>query len=183
MRYVVTPATFGKTMRRMLKDHQREAAVAALEAAHYGVARAVEYTEQADKVDLGAYKRGWQVRKHPAGAEIFNDAPYAGVIERGRRPGSAPPLAPILAWVKRKFSVDGLRSMARESVLRRGGTARDVPSLKRPADIEAAQRQIALAVVRKIKERGTKPHFIMRRASRDAFDWYRLRLIKRLTTR
>lgn len=69
--------------------------------------------------DTGRYIRGWQMKEtadaSAAGGrrfEIYNDTPYAAVIEHGRRPGAKrPPIAPIQAWAGRKLG-DSSRSTA-----------------------------------------------------------------------
>lgn len=54
-------------------------------------------------VDRGLYRRSWRVAELPDGASLFNDSPYASIIENGRRPGSKPPpRQPIFDWIMRK---------------------------------------------------------------------------------
>lgn len=107
----VTPITFPKALRRLVKLTVKDVRAAALEAAHRGVSLTVRRTNVEDLVDLGAYKNAWKARRlrgPEGGAEIRNDAPYAGVIEFGRRPGRpGPPLQPILDWVDSKLVRNG----------------------------------------------------------------------------
>ena len=79
----------------------------ALEVAQRSLADAVRETNAADAVDLGGYKLAWRATRIPRGAAVDNTAPYAPVLEYGRRPGRpGPPLQPIIAWANRKLRGD-----------------------------------------------------------------------------
>jgi hypothetical protein len=57
-------------------------------------------------VNTGHYKRSWKAEATPEGARVYNTAPYAGVIEHGRRPGSSfPPLKLIERWAQRRLGL------------------------------------------------------------------------------
>lgn len=59
-------------------------------------------------VDTGRYLRSWKVRvlQKELAVRVFNDAPYAPVIEYGRRPGARmPPRGPIQRWAKRRLGL------------------------------------------------------------------------------
>ena len=50
-------------------------------------------------VNYGNYLRAWKSEATKDGARVYNDMPYAGVIEKGRRAGRrAPPARVIQAW-------------------------------------------------------------------------------------
>src|SRR5688572_14944618 len=88
-------------------------------------------------VDRGAYKAAWEVVKLLNGYETTNTAPYAGVIERGIRPGAKFGRAAVDAikgWVIRKGLV-GRKP--------RKGSAR-------LASYEAEAESIAWAIVKKL---------------------------------
>lgn len=56
--------------------------------------------------DKGIYKAGWKAAPHPEGAIVFNDVPYASVIETGAKAqnifiGQAM-IKAIAEWVRRK---------------------------------------------------------------------------------
>ena len=68
--------------------------------------------------------------------------PYASDIEFGRPKGKAPPFKPILRWVRRKL---GIRSMKKA-------------------------KQVAWAIVNKIKEEGTQPRPFVRLAIKSLED-------------
>ena len=53
----------------------------------------------------GRYRRSWKVETHPRGITIFNDAPYAPIIEDGRRKGSMPPTKPLVKWAKQRIGL------------------------------------------------------------------------------
>jgi len=68
-------------------------------------------TSRKKKVNLGTLKKRWKTVVHAdpmlvgrQSAHVTNDAPYAAVIERGRRPGGRmPPVKELIPWVKRKL--------------------------------------------------------------------------------
>lgn len=119
-------------LRAHLRGSVAAVQAAALDACHRGVAHAVQLTDAEGLVDLGSYKRGFQVAQGTAGPELRNNTPYAAVIEHGRRPGRpGPPLAPILLWVNRKLGVRGpdgdrLAWAIRNAIHRRGTRPRKI---------------------------------------------------------
>lgn len=103
----IKPGDLGRVLRERLKKDAGLAKRAALDAAHRGVALAVRRTNQVGAVDTGFFKRAWKAGETRDGAELVNDAPYAGIIEFGRAPGaSPPPVAPIARWAIRKLGVE-----------------------------------------------------------------------------
>lgn len=90
-------------------------------------------------VDNGEYKRRWQYKAIPNGILVYNDAPYADIIEHGRRPGAAfPPRGPIRRFAIRKLGVS-----------------------------EEQADAVAFLIAAKIAERGLKPRLVLTNA-RDA---------------
>jgi hypothetical protein len=67
-------------------------------------------------VDTGRHRASWKTKKSAAGVLVENDAPYAGIIERGARPHavSEEGREAITRWAMRKFgiSVDEAEKMA-----------------------------------------------------------------------
>lgn len=96
----------------------------------------------ATPVDKGQAKNAWTAVPTGYGAELFNDAPHAGILELGSRP-HRPPLEPILRWVVRKF-----------------GTGKK--SFNDWSEIDSHLFGIAVAVVRNIEAHGTRPHYMVR---------------------
>jgi hypothetical protein len=62
-------------------------------------------------VNTGNYRMQWKAQAKGAGLQggagvlVSNSAPYAGVIEYGRRPGRMPPREPIARWAQRKLGL------------------------------------------------------------------------------
>lgn len=52
--------------------------------------------------------------------QVFNPLGHALVMEKGRRPGSFPPVAPIESWARRKFGRSGLGFVIARSIAARG---------------------------------------------------------------
>lgn len=83
-------------------------------------------------LNTGHYKRSWKAEKLPDGARVHNSAPYAGVIEHGRRAGSAfPPLKEIERWAQRRMGLNPKEAKAAafpiaRAIARRGLIARKV---------------------------------------------------------
>jgi hypothetical protein len=93
-------------------------------------------------INTGEYARSWQARRLGNGAVLFNDAPYASIIELGRRPGSkAPPTSVIMKWLEQKL---------------RG-------SVKNRKSREAQARGLAFVIARAIGKRGLPAHRVMAR--------------------
>jgi hypothetical protein len=57
--------------------------------------------------NYGRYKMGWKYAYIPEGAKVYNQTPYAGVIEYGRRPKypGKEGVNALHRWVQRKFSL------------------------------------------------------------------------------
>lgn len=105
MPITVTAAQFPAAIRERLRQDTELVERIALEVAQRSLADAVRETNEAKAVDQGFYKLSWGARPMPRGAVLENTAPYAAVLEYGRRPGRpGPPLRPILEWVARKMS-------------------------------------------------------------------------------
>jgi len=65
-------------------------------------------------VNTGAYKRAWKTHPTSTGADVFNSAMYAAVVEEGRVPGVGVPLKPLENWAQRRLGVsrDQARNVA-----------------------------------------------------------------------
>lgn len=86
-----------------------------------GVARCLAYVQQKTReatpanpagvgsggaVDTGEFLRSWGTSCDEDSAAIFNRAPYAGVVEGGRRPGARqPPSKPLAKWAQRRLGL------------------------------------------------------------------------------
>lgn len=87
-------------------------------------------------VDRGNFKNAWRVRTIAGGAEIQNDAPYAGIIELGARPHpvSREGIEALTGWARRHF----------------------------PGVDEKEHKSIAFAIAAKLKKYGQKPTYLVR---------------------
>jgi len=116
-------------------------------------------------VDRGTYRRAFRFEDIPHGAMVYNFAPHAPIIELGRRPGARmPPLAEILAWVKRKKILPQGPVQMEHTVLAKGGRARSYRQQQRSWQ-DRQQEHIALQIARRIKARGLPARLIVTHAS------------------
>lgn len=105
-------------------------------------------------VDRGTYRRSFRFDDIPLGATAYNFAPYAAIIEEGRRPGQRPPpIGPIIEWVKRK-------GIGRQYGPNQAGKRKVSRAL---SDREA--RGIAFVIARAIGKRGVPAHHILEAAA------------------
>lgn len=96
-------------------------------------------------VDRGTYRRSFQYEDIEGGATVYNSAPYAAVIEYGRRKGAkGPPLKVLMEWVVRKKLVAGGRKANQSDV-----------------------RGVAWLIQRAIKRRGIPGRHVLGIASRN----------------
>lgn len=95
-----------KALERIVRDLGRrmEAAILAASwtAARWGEAEAVRSTMRAKISASHTFARAWISRRVKDGAIVGNSAAHAYFVERGRRPGKGPPIAPIEEWIKLK---------------------------------------------------------------------------------
>ncbi len=83
-------------------------------------------------VNIGTFLQGWKATKSDDGADIYNTAPHAPIVEEGRRAGAKmPPQEPIARWVMRRLGVSrsdaqGLAFVIARAIARRGLRARKI---------------------------------------------------------
>lgn len=103
--------------------------------------------------DKGFYSAGWRVWEHELGADIYNIAPYAAVIEHGARGEnvkiSREMIDNLAAWVRRK----GLVSNMTARIHARGLSAifEDEP---KEENSEADSVKIAFAIAKAMQKKG-----------------------------
>ena len=117
---ITTASGLGAEIAKRLAADTRLVELAALEACQGGLRDVVQTTNKEGLVDQGLFKLSWSAHAVPRGAAVENTAPYAAVLEHGRRPNRpGPPLAPIYAWVQRKMrgAVKGQYRVARALAL------------------------------------------------------------------
>ena len=84
------------------------------------VAEMQKRTADAEIFDRGTFRRSWKSAPTERGVRVFNDAPYAGVIEGGRRPGARQPPSNVMEqWAKRKLGLNDLDAKAAAFALAR----------------------------------------------------------------
>lgn len=146
----INVSEFGTWLREMLGDqikrdlHAMRTQVAREVAARIE-ATASELTIERDHVFRSAFLAGWQSEQTLQGADVFNDTPYAGVLELGAtwKPGRPPPLEPLIDWVRGKL----------------------VPAGAVPLD---EVESVAWAIRQKMIKEGLPPRFILRDSSDEA---------------
>lgn len=117
--------------------------------------------------DRGQAKRGWRVRKHPLTlggmprVDLYNDAPYVGVLESGARPHSVSKegFMSILGWVHRHDlgQLIGPVSKKKSQIIKRTYYGETFVGRR------ALEADVAMAIVRKLKKYGQKAlYFVLR---------------------
>ncbi len=102
--------------------------------------------------NYGDYLRAWKSVPTADGARVFNDRPYAAIIELGRRAGARrPPAEAIAHWAQRRL-----------------GVSKD----------EA--RRLAFQVSRAIGQRGLAPRLVLSNALPDIGDAVREEIVREL---
>lgn len=104
-------------------------------------------------VDRGSFRASFRAAREPDGASLYSDAPHAAFIEYGCRP-HWPPLAPILAWVKRKKLAKGSEAygVARAiqvAIARRGMAPRKVVARSLDRIEQALHEELDRALVQR----------------------------------
>lgn len=121
-------ATYSKLGPRMVDALKR----GAMRGAHHAVAILQQATSKKGVVNTGFYKRAWKAEKTGYGARVYNQAPYASIMEHGRRAGKRmPPKEPIVRWIQRRLgrSEQEARRLAfvfQRAIARKGITGRKV---------------------------------------------------------
>lgn len=121
----------------MLKREVGARSKAVIAAQRRAALRAVPLLAAATPVDLGEMRGSWYAETTARGATVGNDAPHAAFIEFGTRPHpvSIEGQEKIRAWVLRKIS----------------------------SATEANADSITFAICKKIRERGSKPHWVLKK--------------------
>lgn len=129
-----------------------------------GAQRARTHLVRTSPVDRGVLKNAWQVMQ--GGGELFeievvNTAPYAGVVERGMRPGfkmSHEGLVAIAGWVKRKI----LKNPQPRGPRGRAGTLAASLRAGLTGSIDAQAMAIARRIATKFEREGRVGKFFVR---------------------
>lgn len=166
MKIKVDPRRLGD----VLRAHQRLAPTAFLRGARVSAEKVVSKAKRQSPVNDGAFRAAWGVEVRADMVRVKNDAPYAGIIERGARPHSvsAEGVEAIRQWVIKK----GLVRVTQP--LKKGvqGPERMRPVKRSEAEGEIGYLidEVVWAIVNKIKHEGQKGTFILRKLAEQAGD-------------
>lgn len=124
----------------LLKEQARALPQAARLGVRAGAMRGQAHMPKQTPVDMGQLRNSWRVGitqgfEGSAQAALYNDAPHAGIVERGARPHpvSSEGIEALTAWAQRKLGLD-----------------------------EKAARGVAFAIAARLKERGQAPTYFTR---------------------
>jgi hypothetical protein len=132
-------------------------------------------TKPRPPVDRGSYTASWKAENVEDGGKIFSTSLYASVIDQGRRPGTMPPIGPLMGWVHRHQLSVGAALESRISS-RRKAFREFLYSKMSKAQLRAANRKIAqhtvagdeksiaFAIAMAIKKRGIPAKHVFERA-------------------
>jgi hypothetical protein len=110
-------------------------------------------------IDTMRFLRGWRVsfpRRYAV--TVYNDAPYADVLERGRRPHRKPPPSRALyKWVQRKLKVSkkeapGVAFVVARAIGRRGWRGKFILFRSMPSIRAIYKRRLQLAMERAMRD-------------------------------
>lgn len=115
-------------------------------------------------VNTGEYRRRWKATaltgaSGNVGVLVGNSAPYAGIIEYGRRKGAKrPPTEPIARWAQRKFGIPyqaakGIAFVIARRISQRGLLARHVLTGRQTEQLllEALERDVLHELIRALR--------------------------------
>lgn len=123
-------------------------------AARRAAKRGKAILQRVTPVDEGMAQKAWRDRATTRGAELINDAPYIGVLEKGARPFT-PPFEPIFRWVARQQQV----SLSGVEI---GPGYGQLSGANASSEQVQMVRAIAMAVIRKIQLKGFEPRNFVR---------------------
>lgn len=165
MRIKVTPEALGD----LLRAHPRITSASLLRGAQVEAQRVVAKAKKESVVVDGHFRAAWGVEVRPDMVRVKNDAPYAGIIERGARPHAVSPegVEAIRQWVIKKGLVKTLKGPGRG----RQGPAQLAPITRKQAlsgAFDAEIEEIVHAVVWKLKTKGQQGNFMLERLAKES---------------
>lgn len=159
----LTPEQLSKTLRSHEKTLPKAIADGITKSAH----RSRTVLVRKSPVDLGQYKNSWRVTGTGAASAIVNDAPHAGIIEKGARPHGVnrAGIEALTAWALRKLVSGEMASKLKADNTRQYknqyGTWGARKGRRRSAALEKEAKGIAFAIAAKLKKEGQKGRFIV----------------------
>lgn len=134
---VIDMKSLSSALRGEVEDVRAAVETASKRAAQRMKTKLVADTDKSGVNDTGALRSSWRVMMWRGSVRVYNDAPYAGVIEAGCRP--------------HPVSKAGREAIARWAVRKLGVSV-------------AESKTVAFLVARKISREGQKGHWILRKA-------------------
>lgn len=137
---------------RLLQEHGQRVKRAIAVGAQRGAQRGRSIIVRETPVDQGQLRNSWKVSNggQDSVAELYNDAPHAGIVEAGARPHpvSEEGREALYQWVRRNRASFGFAT--------KSGRAKKVTE-----QIEQQMRAIAEGIARKLRAKGQEPtHFV-----------------------
>lgn len=148
---------------RRLKQDAKKLPDAVRRGLRMGAARGRTRLVRATPTDLGQMKNAWKDSATVDGAKIVNDAPHAGIIERGARPHkvSEEGMRALMEWVVRNLGTEiDSRARQRQAYGPRIKGARGGRRALGAYRVDVAE-EIAQAIARKIRAQGQEPKLIV----------------------
>lgn len=157
MNYRIEPRDLGPLLEQIIKAKQEQAVIIMRETALQAQQLLVQRSHVV-AFDTGHYASAWRTENTAHGAVVENDAPYAGVVEYGRRPGTFPNIKAIFQWLQRKsaFAI-GVKFTSKGVVPR--GKVRE-KGLNKDWETQVLM-QMAFMIARAIKARGITPKHVL----------------------
>lgn len=148
-------------LRKHIDDRVRKAAQKGLLSAANRIVGHIKSTvipnEPRPPVDTGIYAAAWKAQMVYDGAEVFNDAPHAPIIEYGVRAANVKigrkMIEALASWVKRKGFVADFKYVP-EKRQARADFVRVRKEKKTAAETDLAAHRIAWAIAKKMQQRG-----------------------------
>lgn len=157
----VTPKELPKELRARMKLTPK----VLLQGLRLGAERSRTYIVRRTPRDTGRLRNSWAVRTVRRGPllkrriELYNDAPYAGIVEKGARPHgvSKEGQEAIRMWVRRHFRITSWSQPGRS-----GGRTATGTKMRKQSD--AFLDSMVFLIVRKLREKGQEPTYFVRDA-------------------
>ena len=154
IKFTTKPRDFGKFHKRLAKEHARAFEAGEKAGARFVLQHLRMRTIALRKVASGALLQGWRSERKRRGLVRFdNAAPHHVFVERGRLPGTLPPVGVIEAWALRKLGRPGLGWPIAVAIKRRG--IKPAPIMNAPG-FPSRARQIMLRAMQRAKEQATR---------------------------
>lgn len=131
-----------------------------------GAARGRTRLVRATPVDLGQMKNAWREKDTGDGVDVVNDAPHAGIVERGARPHavSEEGIQALAEWARRNLHIEERRQVRQQArALRAGGDRAGAAVWSKAGNdfLDQEALKVAHAIAWKLRHQGQEPKFIV----------------------